>query len=411
MRKKRSICKIIIAVLLLFFILYLNPFGFVKKSHIEITRVIQDLYRLLKHNEPVSEWFQNSYNSCSGNFVGYNNEFALLKDVIVDPKMPETFYMQCDGEKMPDYRFEEGKEGTHLNKWIDDIHKLETSEFLNVETDNKFTIVVKRYEYANMYHTMTDWYNAFLMITFFNQTGRSTRIILMNEQTRSALDETWEILFDEVLSVRQLSKPVRFSKLVWNILGYESPLNFHGLASLPYIEEFHKFFLGRFDIKNTKPLQCKKLLILFIWRRNYVAHPDNPTGLVKRKIKNEEELVLTLREIYPDHDIQGIQLDAIPMKEQLQWITKTDVLIGMHGAGLSHILFLPPHAAVLELFPLYWTKYTHHHFSAMSSWRGLKYASWQNLNPGNEYPDYSSYMPPSVLATEVKMLVNEMCPS
>ncbi|KAL3851877.1 hypothetical protein ACJMK2_015576 [Sinanodonta woodiana] len=399
MRQKRSIYKISIAVLLLFFILYLNPFNFVKKSNIVINGVIQDLYRLLKHNEPMSEWLKNSYNACSGNFVGYGNEFALLKDVILDPKMPDTFYLKCDGEKMPDYRFEEGKEGTHLNKWINDIQKLETSEFVNVETDNKFTIVIKRYEYANMYHTMTDWYNAFLMITFFNQTGRFTRIILMNEQTRGALDETWEILFDELLSMKKLSKPVQFSKLVWNILGYESPLNFHGLASLPYIEEFHKFFLRRFGIKDTKPLQCKKLLILFIWRRNY------------RKIKNEEELVLALRKFYLDHDVQGIQLDAIPMKEQLQWITKTDVLIGMHGAGLSHILFLPQHAAVLELFPLYWTKYTHRHFSAMSSWRGLKYASWQNLNPGNEYPDYSSYIPPSILTTEVNMLVNEMCPS
>ena len=34
---------------------------------------------------------------------------------------------------------------------------------------------------------------------------------------------------------------------------------------------------------------------------------------------------------------------------QLQLMRRTDVLVGPHGAGLTHILHLPPHAGVVEL--------------------------------------------------------------
>lgn len=41
----------------------------------------------------------------------------------------------------------------------------------------------------------------------------------------------------------------------------------------------------------------------------------------------------------------------ISFSEQIDIIANTDVLIGVHGNGLSHILFLPPNAKVIEIFP------------------------------------------------------------
>ena len=39
------------------------------------------------------------------------------------------------------------------------------------------------------------------------------------------------------------------------------------------------------------------------------------------------------------------------MEEQFAVVQQTDVLIGMHGAALAHALLLPPHAALVELWP------------------------------------------------------------
>lgn len=44
--------------------------------------------------------------------------------------------------------------------------------------------------------------------------------------------------------------------------------------------------------------------------------------------------------------------------EQLKIVQNTDILIGMHGAGLTHMLFLPAWAAVFEVYVfLYRTSY------------------------------------------------------
>ncbi|MES2345733.1 MAG: glycosyltransferase family 61 protein [Chlamydiota bacterium] len=41
----------------------------------------------------------------------------------------------------------------------------------------------------------------------------------------------------------------------------------------------------------------------------------------------------------------------MPFEEQIRIVANTDILIGVHGNGLSHIIFLPPSAMAFELFP------------------------------------------------------------
>ncbi len=49
--------------------------------------------------------------------------------------------------------------------------------------------------------------------------------------------------------------------------------------------------------------------------------------------------------------------DCLPLppltsvEHQLAVVQATDILIGMHGAALAHALLLPPHAALVELWP------------------------------------------------------------
>ncbi len=49
--------------------------------------------------------------------------------------------------------------------------------------------------------------------------------------------------------------------------------------------------------------------------------------------------------------LKVVDFAQIPFSQQIQTIGNTDVLISVHGNGLSHILFLPPKACVMEIFP------------------------------------------------------------
>ena len=51
----------------------------------------------------------------------------------------------------------------------------------------------------------------------------------------------------------------------------------------------------------------------------------------------------------------------------------------MHGAGMTHLLWLPTWGGVLECWPSPdhgWFVYSH-----MSQWSGLEYRVWENHNP------------------------------
>jgi len=70
---------------------------------------------------------------------------------------------------------------------------------------------------------------------------------------------------------------------------------------------------------------------------------------LKRKIANENELVSSIAARHQDtYRARGLQLDTLPFDEQLRVVGETDVMIGMHGAGLSHVTVMPRHGALIE---------------------------------------------------------------
>ncbi|CAI5451769.1 unnamed protein product [Caenorhabditis angaria] len=57
---------------------------------------------------------------------------------------------------------------------------------------------------------------------------------------------------------------------------------------------------------------------------------------------------------------------------QLNTTSKADIFIGMHGAGLTHLLFLPPWAAVFELYNCDDVAC----YSDLARLKGVKYFTW-----------------------------------
>ena len=415
--RRRKFCtakKIILVAFLTVIFLFISSMVFEKQWTGIFSELQKNFYTVEYIN--VTDWKRLKYESCDGKFIGYGHQFALLKDVALIPN-DDKFYMAC--QSLPKYHFKYGKEGTHLNGWMENIDYIESmgqgklvSKGAKHKISETFSVAVLRYEYANFYHTVTDWYNVFILTKLLNEPIKDTSVILYDQNAKGHLDETWSTLFKNVIFRQDLSETTIYKKLAWNILGYESPINFHAALSLPYITDFHSFFIQQHGIHAAKSLNCSQIVITFIWRRDYVAHPGNPTGLISRKVKNEEELVSHLQKVFPKVLVKGIQLDQHSMRTQLEVITNTDILISMHGAGLSHILFLPHHAGVVELFPLYWKKYFGaSHFKAMAKWRKLHYRAWQNLNPSNEFDKFYTYVPPSALESHVRPLYKQMCPT
>ncbi|XP_060080976.1 uncharacterized protein LOC132560320 [Ylistrum balloti] len=389
-----------------FLVVFLFIITFMHKRLLNLEQLKHQVYYLYwVHDVDVDEeWLQQPTQMCDGHFTGYGNEFAVLRDVEFSQDM--KFKMKCASRNNQNYQFTDGMGAkNHLNQWF---KALEDSSVTKSKTiQKKKTIFVLRYEYANLYHQMTDFYNAFLIANLLKIPPDDLDVVLMDQNAPSVLDKTWDVLFGDVQKIKDINEPVVYKEMIWAVIGYNSPMNFHSLYSLPYGDEFSQFFKARYNA-GPKVLDCAGVSILFVWRRNYVAHPGNPSGSISRKIKNEKELIDAVQEVFPGHNVAGIQLDEHEINDQVKWVSQTDILVGMHGAGMSHIMELPHHAGVLELFPTYKAK-TNRHFRAMARWRGLRYRSWQNLNPNNEFKGQYTRIPPIVVTHLLLSLYTDMC--
>lgn len=64
----------------------------------------------------------------------------------------------------------------------------------------------------------------------------------------------------------------------------------------------------------------------------------------------EEKMLSTLRNL-PRTLVRVEDFSQVPFVQQIQIIANTDLLLSVHGNGLSHILFLPENGRAIEIFP------------------------------------------------------------
>jgi protein O-GlcNAc transferase len=97
--------------------------------------------------------------------------------------------------------------------------------------------------------------------------------------------------------------------------------------------------LDFYNISHGTEHDNRKLTITFIDRKD------------KRRLVNQEKLLAGLREKYPNANIQAVDFAAYSLEDQIHIARKTDILVGIHGAGLTHSLVLEPGSAVIEILP------------------------------------------------------------
>ncbi len=269
----------------------------------------------------------------------------------------------------------------HINNWYRTIRYSRVPQFntylysLTYEPAvvSNFTIALVRYEYHNVYWTVVDLYNIFLTATFLGKTVTETNVLLVDEHPKGNLDDLMTTVF-HTQQLHKLSKVSLFRDMVWAPSRHHNPM-LSQRRSIPLAGEFRQAVLSQFNLPVSHTRNCSSLNILVIWRRDYTANPRQST--VSRKIKNENNLLAALtKEFLSRARITDVQLDLLPIKEQLKLISTSDVVLGMHGAAFGFSIFMPPGGAALELFPYY--AIPNWHMEYLARWANVTYMKWIN---------------------------------
>ena len=246
-------------------------------------------------------------------------------------------------------------------------------------------LFVTRYEYANVYHTMTDWYNVWLTLLAAGllQEHRNItvhgarvtrplphRIVFLDGHARSVLDVTWKDLFTpRVQYVSELSLHTCFRNAFFVPTGYTSPIYDwpENCGLVQPAREFANYVLRQHGLL-SEPIVANR--VTFIFRDPFTAHPRNPGGSVGRQLRNN-----TLVEAIIARETQGTGLNLHPawtnFTQQLRAIRSSSILMGVHGAGLTHVLFMAPGSVLVELQPQSHAYFTH--FERFARWTGQQY--------------------------------------
>lgn len=125
--------------------------------------------------------------------------------------------------------------------------------------------------------------------------------------------------------------------------------------------------------------------VLFVRREDYLAHPRH-AGKVQSRLSNEAEVFDSLKSWASNHLECNVNLvnglfAHMSMKEQVRAIQDASVIIGAHGAGLTHIVSATPGTVILEIIS---SEYRRPHFQLIAQWKGLEYHA---INLAGSYAD------------------------
>lgn len=150
------------------------------------------------------------------------------------------------------------------------------------------------------------------------------------------------------------------------------------------LEELRRDILTTHALRPSRPINKATNVLLISRGPAYFNRKDN---IVDRRFFNEEQIIAALGKHFPK--LRVARLETMTIRDQLQLINDTHILVGMHGAGLAHALFLPRGGGLLELFPCDFRSHYTYFFYAMAVGRRLHYARCIQYLPWREKASFA----------------------
>ena len=87
-----------------------------------------------------------------------------------------------------------------------------------------------------------------------------------------------------------------------------------------------------------------------------------------RFIENSNEI----EEVCKRHGLEVLDADHLPIEEQIELFSQTSIIVGIHGAGLTNMIY-SSNGKVLEIFPPPDLGYLPYHYILLASMKGFQY--------------------------------------
>ena len=110
--------------------------------------------------------------------------------------------------------------------------------------------------------------------------------------------------------------------------------------------------------------RTRRPVLTLIQRKDYAANVVGGTAgrLTHGQISNLDEVLSVLHYEYADRlKLQIVDFAVLSFQEQVEIGHGTDILLGAHGAGLTHMLWMKPGSSVVEISTRYGERMNQHY--------------------------------------------------
>lgn len=237
------------------------------------------------------------------------------------------------------------------------------------EPPPRFQLLLKREGESNPWHCLMEIYSTWMSFDvlrmardplagnrpFFEHPidTHDTQVVILEDRGDGPYWDLWKLFAErEPVRLKELmAKHVAGTpsvgpetNIIIPLAGASNPLwqndwDVRDCTSAPTLHVFARRVLNFYRIEDP-PRNPDQIVVTFIDRKE------------SRRLKDQESLFAALREEIPHIKLSVVDFAAIPFAEQLRVIRDTDVLVGVHGAGLTHTMFMREKTGVvLELQP------------------------------------------------------------
>lgn len=271
-----------------------------------------------------------------------------------------------------------GGHKSSLQSWFAELQSFSSLSFKPSKSKRKCdvriakpTFFVKLDAGINMFHHFCDFINLYMSQHMNGSFEMDVNIVMWDTSTktyRDLFDATWAVFSkNPIIPLSSFDgKRVCFDQFVFGLLPRMRFGHFYNMPLMPgchgtgLYKAFTHHVLHRLSVPQRGPKD--KVRVTILERRTKY-----------RNVLNQEELVRILRRD-KSMEVQVVHYSSqIPLTEQLTSTHNTDVFIGMHGAGLTHLLFLPDWAATFELYACD----DDDCYSNLARLRGVRYFTWE----------------------------------
>lgn len=244
-------------------------------------------------------------------------------------------------------------------------------------------LISRNQDSPNIFHGLSEVINVLSLLYFFNLKPENIQILFL-ESMKLQNDPFFDIYSNVIskggkpLYIRNIKQKYHISSAIHVPINWDSPVFidlkipkgypeckyptqtyniFNNLInkylSIPifkdsFISDNTIFYYPKSVIKNFQLNNTFNKTITIQWRKIW------PKGrkFQKRILGNGPELADKLSSILPkNYLIRLVDTSSLSIAEQISIMRKTDYLIGVHGAGLSLSIFMPPNTILNEILP------------------------------------------------------------